>query len=316
MPYQVDTVQQRQSTLAGVKDIYYSANVIVNGREVGLWNNANKSAAYAANLPPGIQIVEINDETLNATIAANGPPQPTTVDGVSIPGAAEMPRSGQAINNSTATDAVNTLPSGVFSNTVAGGGLGKLIDNVNTTVREALMPGKPWKSLNPGTSNGKSPAATSPNKPNIMQCYADAGAGWIETDGTHWCAAYVTSMLKNAGLPYIKTLSARDYRQDAGKWTGATWADPGNPDTWRYNDVMVINSHVCFVRGFDPDTKNLLLAGGNQGQDCNEITWNGATYFRSVVSVGRNWPTPAEKLPTTGGGKALTKVATHGGSNT
>lgn len=315
MPYQVDTVPQRLSNQIGVKDIYYSANVIVNGVSVGLWNTANKSAAYAANLPAGVQVVTIDDSTLNAAIASNGPSQSTTVDGVTIPGAAEMPRSGQAINNSTATDAVNTMPSGVFSNSVSGGGYSKLIENVNTTCREALMANKPWKSLNQGTSNGKSPPATAPNKENIMQCYKDAGSSWIETDGTHWCAAYVTSMLKNSGLPYIKTLSAYDYLQSTNKWTGATWADPKDPNTWRYNDVMVIGGHVCFIRGYDSGTNNLLLAGGNQGQDCNEIVWGGAKYFSQVKSVGRNWPTPPGPLPSTGGGKALTKVATHGGSN-
>lgn len=321
MPYQVDTVPQRLSNQIGVKDIYYSANVIVNGVSVGLWNTANKSAAYAANLPAGVQVVTIDDSTLTAAIASNGPGNPATVDGVSIPGAAEMPQSGQTINNSTATDAVNSMPSGVFTNSVSGGGYTKLVENVNTTIREALMPNKPWKSLNKGTdgtgSNGPkctdSPA--SPNKDNIMQCYADAGAGFIKNDGVHWCAAYVTSMLKNSGLPFIKTLSARDYLQSANKWVGATWGDPKDPTTWRYNDVMVIAGHVCFVRGYDSGTNNLLLAGGNQGQDCNEITWGGATYFNQVKSVGRNWPTPPGPLPSTGGGKALTKVATHGGTN-
>ena len=322
MPWKEDTVPQRQSNYKGVADIYYSANVIVNGREVGLWNTANKSATFKVTLPPGIQVVEIDQTTYNATVANNPKPDPTNVGGLAIPGAAEMPQSGQVINNSTASGAVNSSPSGVFTDAVAGAGVGTLVANIGTVMREALMPNKPWKSQNPGTDgtgrNGPKltdPPPNAPNKENIIQLYNDAGFASVANDGVHWCAAFVSSMLKRAGLPYIKTLSARDYTQAANKWTGATWADPKNPSTWRYNDVMVIGGHVCFVRGYDPGTNNMLLAGGNQGQDANEITWNGATYFNKVVSVGRNWPDPGGQLPSTGGGKALTKVATHGGSN-
>ena len=322
MPWKQDTVPQRLSSQPGVQDIYYSANVIVNGINVGLWNNANKSAVFAVTLPPGVQVVEIDQSTYTAAVANNPRPAPTVVDGVSIPGAAEMPGAGQAINNSTATNAVNSTPSGVFTDAVAGAGIGTLIANIGIVMREALMPSKPWKSLNPGTDGtGRTgpkltdPPPNAPNKENIIQCYQDAGFSSVANDGVHWCAAFVTSMLKRAGLPYVKTLSAFDYSQSRNKWTGATWADPKDPTTWRYNDVMVVGGHVCFVRGFDPATKNMLLAGGNQGQDANEITWSGATYFNKVVSVGRNWPTSSEPLPSTGGGKALTKVATHGGSN-
>ena len=187
MPWKQDTVPQRQSNQPGVQDIYYSANVIVNGREVGLWNTANKSATYAVTLPAGIQVAEIDQDTYNSTISSNPKPDPTVVGGVTIPGAAEMPQAGQAVNNSTATNAVNSSPSGVFTDAGAGQGYSSLVANIGTVMREALMPNKPWKSQNPGTDgtgrNGpklSDPPPNAPNKENIIQCYSDAGFSGVK----------------------------------------------------------------------------------------------------------------------------------------
>jgi hypothetical protein len=330
-PWQVDSLPQKDSTEPGVKDLYKSSNVFVNGKEVVLYGDPDSSTAFESVVsPPSVTFEVVEPQLLQDALTANGPVDTDNVQvaatgqSVTATGANDQPRSGQALSTTSTTDpetgqtttTVNTVSNANQSSSVTGSrygvgyqALGKLI---NATITEALSPNKPWKSNNPGTGNGSTPAIAT-SKPNILQLYVDVGHAWVKNDGTHWCAGYVGSMLKRAGLTYKASLSAFAYLKDNG-WA-TTWADPRDPRTWRYNDVMVIKGHVCFVRGFDPDTRNLLLAGGNQGQDCNECLWSGAQYFSLVKSVGRAWPTPVEPLPTVSGGKALTRVATHGGTS-
>lgn len=319
MPYQQGGTPQGNSGRPEVVDVWYSGNVIINGRETALWNSPDLSAVFAATIPAVPAIEEVDQTAYNAAVARNGPGEPGNPgDGSSIPGAAEMPGAGSVLNTSTTTN--NTVTSDVFVESISGGGIQLLINSVNTTIREALMPNKPWKAKNPGTDGTGTKGAkltdgppNGSNSNNVMQLYADSGFGIVKNDGVHWCAAYVTALLKRSGLPYIKTLSARDYIVSAGKWKGAVAADPKDWTTWRYNDVMVIAGHVCFVRGFDPDRNTVLVAGGNQAQDVSEIGWRNA--LQQIKSVGRAWPDDGKRLPSIGEARVFTKVATHGGTN-
>jgi hypothetical protein len=309
--------QQGNSGQTELVDVWYSGNVIINGRETALWNSPDQSAIFAANIPAVPAIDEIDQTTYNAAVASNGPPEPGNPgDGTPVPGASEMPGVGSVLNNSTTTN--NTVTSDVFVENIEGGGIQLLINNVNTTVREALMPNKPWKAKNKGTdgtgNNGlKLTDVGVPSSSNVLQLYADSGYAIVKNDGVHWCAAYVTALLKRSGLPYVKTLRAFDYLVSAGKWKGAVAADPKDWTTWRYNDVMVIAGHVCFVRGFDPDKNTVLVAGGNQAQDVSEIGWRNA--LSQIKGVGRAWPDDGKRLPSIGEARVFTKVATHGGTN-
>ena len=324
-------VQQGNSSQPELLDVWFSGNVIINGREAGLWNDPDKSATFASGVSvDGIQLNAIDQTLWDASV---GETTESNTEAGKVYGSDGLPSAGAPLETyTTSTYDPITMTTVTTTVTIAtpvgnqisavtdgqfGTGYDALVAMVNTCIREGLMPNKPWKAKNPGTDgtgrNGaklSDPPPSGNNCTNIMQLYQDLGFKSVANDGVHWCAAYVGAMLKRAGLPYKQSLGSRAYKQDGG-WA-TTWADPKDPNTWRYNDVMYLAGHVCFIRGFDPATKDMLLAGGNQGQDMNEVRWSGASYFNKVEAVGRAWPDPGKKLPGVGEGKAMTKVFTHG----
>jgi len=94
----------------------------------------------------------------------------------------------------------------------------------------------------------------------IIQMFADVGHSWVEDDSVAWCAAFVGSHLKRAGLPHTGKLTARSYLD---------WGQPVNdPEP---GDIVVFwrgsrdgwQGHVGFY--VSETDKSINVLGGNQG---------------------------------------------------
>jgi uncharacterized protein (TIGR02594 family) len=127
----------------------------------------------------------------------------------------------------------------------------------------------------------------------VVQFFADSGHSWVQDDETPWCAAFVGSVLAQAGLKGTGELAARSYED---------WGDPVNKlDNARRGDVVVLwrespdswKGHVGFYEGHGAGTVSLL--GGNQG---NEVSV--AKYPSERVVAVRRAPMPKapRKKPT------------------
>lgn len=104
------------------------------------------------------------------------------------------------------------------------------------------------------------------HNPTVVQMFADVGHAWVTSDETAWCAAFVGSVLKAAGLPHTGKLNARSYLM---------WGDAVKPDLAEPGDVMVFSrgnpdgwqGHVAFfVR---PAEGGYMVLGGNQSNAVN-----------------------------------------------
>lgn len=120
----------------------------------------------------------------------------------------------------------------------------------------------------------------------IVNMFSKVGFSGVKDDETAWCAAFTGAVLKEAGLPYLKTLTARDYLQYGKKLNkpkeGAIvvfWR--GRRDGWQ--------GHVGFVTLWDKDY--VWCLGGNQSNKVNV-----QKFPRSRV-LGFRWPeTPKKTL--------------------
>lgn len=125
----------------------------------------------------------------------------------------------------------------------------------------------------------------SKHSPEVIKMYADVGHAWVKNDETAWCAAFVGSVLRESGLPYLKTLGARDYLKYGNKITnpkeGAIAVlQRGKPTSWQ--------GHVGFVSKWTD--KYVWLVGGNQNNMVNE------TRFPRDRVLGFRWPDEKKKL--------------------
>lgn len=126
------------------------------------------------------------------------------------------------------------------------------------------------------------------HNPKVVQYFADTGNAWVKDDETAWCAAFVGSMLKRAGLPHTGKLNARSY---------LAWGDPVALEDAQPGDVIVFSrgdpkgwqGHVGF---FVKDNKNgtLRVLGGNQSNQVNE-----ANYAKSRMLGIRRMDTPVKQ---------------------
>lgn len=104
------------------------------------------------------------------------------------------------------------------------------------------------------------------HNPVVVQYFADVGHGWVQDDETAWCAAFVGSMLKRAGLPHTGELTARSYLD---------WGRPVELENAREGDLVVFwrgsrdgwQGHVGFFVGMNGD--RILVLGGNQSNEVN-----------------------------------------------
>ena len=76
----------------------------------------------------------------------------------------------------------------------------------------------------------------------------------INPSETAWCAAFVGACLRDAGLPTISTLRARNF------------AGYGEAGDGSIGDIAVWRNHVAFVADTDPEEK---VIGGNQSDQVN-----------------------------------------------
>lgn len=124
----------------------------------------------------------------------------------------------------------------------------------------------------------------SKHNPEVVKMFADVGHSWVKDDETAWCAAFVGSVLKEAGYPYEKKLNARSYL-DYGKKISkpkegsiaVLWR--GKKDSWQ--------GHVGFVSRFND--KYVWLVGGNQNNMVNEQK------FPLTRVLGFRWPNEVAK---------------------
>lgn len=101
------------------------------------------------------------------------------------------------------------------------------------------------------------------HNPAILAMYAASGNGWVEDDETPWCAAFVGSVLAQAGIKNTGSLAARSY-MEWGEEVPLEEAQPGDivvlwrtkPNSWQ--------GHVAFFDNWDGEN-GVYLIGGNQG---------------------------------------------------
>jgi len=132
---------------------------------------------------------------------------------------------------------------------------------------------------------GVSEVAGARDNPLIMQWYTDVGHPEVQHDEVPNCAAFVGSKLKRAGMSYLETLTARDYRTCGTPVMG----EPQEGDIaifWR-NSPSSWEGHVAFV--VSATAKTVKALGANQG---NKVSV--ASFPRSQVLEFRR-PIPAQK---------------------
>lgn len=287
----------------GISDVYYSRNVFANSVEVALWQNPGESSMFRFSVPrPGSLTIpqqqqDVIDEAVSVGKAKGPDPDIIISDGNPGAGSAANTAAGGS-GPSGGNDATTGQPTPPNSEQLpsppapdGGTPYGNLCNFLNKILAEARNGA--WKE------NGKGV----PGNPNILQCYKDNGFNYTD-DHTPWCAGFVGAVLFRSGLPKVnRTLWAYDYAKSGttppdraklfkGEWA-TTYANPKDPTTWRFNDVIVIDRHVAFVRGVDPVKRVVRIAGGNQSDNVTECNWGGK-YYDLVWSVGRAWTLPPE----------------------
>jgi len=286
----------------GISDVYRATNVYANFKLVALWESPGPSALFSSTVPsaPNLTISPQEQAEIEALVTAEKAkgPDPDIVISDGNPGAGSPanvaaggsgPSGGKDPDtNQPVVTQVETLPAPPAGGTP----YGNLCNLLNRILSESKNGS--WKE------NGKGV----PGNPNILQCYKDNGFNNYTDDNTPWCAGFVGAVLFRSGIPKVRsTLWAYDYAKTGttppdrpklfkGEW-GVTYANPKDPSTWRFNDVIVIDRHVAFIRGVDPVKKVVRILGGNQSDNVTECNWGGA-YFDKVWSVGRAWTLPPE----------------------
>lgn len=101
------------------------------------------------------------------------------------------------------------------------------------------------------------------HNPKIIKMYADSGNAWVQDDETPWCAAFVGSVLAQAGIKGTNKLNARSY---------LNWGKPVELAEAKRDDIVVLergkdpaSGHVAFYDGPSPRKGYIRLLGGNQG---------------------------------------------------
>ena len=97
------------------------------------------------------------------------------------------------------------------------------------------------------------------DNPKIVAMFAKSGAKWVDDDETPWCAAFVGTVLADAGIKGTMKLNARSYLE---------WGTP--VDEPQEGDVVILwrgkkngwQGHVAFFVRFDRGS--VVLLGGNQ----------------------------------------------------
>ena len=307
MPYIQRSVPQALDLVdPGVIDVYSSPSVFINNVQTALWQAPVLGNSVLSQLaiptPPPLQDYAPNPEQINnykasASAANANPIEIEYSDGAkanqaqgNCPGPKTDDPNDLAGNPEPTTPSVS-LPAG-------SGVFGALESYLNQCIQEALpqkSPGGKWYRT-----------FSAPGNPNIMNCFAHTGgiaaaARIGPGDSVAWCAAFAGTTLQGAGAKALISFQADAYRTQWVSKTGATALSLTDPTTWRRNDLVVMltptatgtQHHVAFIRGVDPNTQRVRLAGGNQGHTVNEGNWQSGS-LRNVGFVGRQWDIPPE----------------------
>ena len=104
------------------------------------------------------------------------------------------------------------------------------------------------------------------NNPEVLKYFKETGFGYIKTDETSWCAAFVNYCVKQNGYKYPHSLTARSWLGQGKKVT--------NPKT---GDIIIFwreskrswKGHVAFFVEADKEKGLIYCYGGNQdGKVC------------------------------------------------
>ena len=307
MPYITAPVPQALDlTDPGVVDVYSSPTVFINYQQAALWNAPQLGTSVLTQLaipvPPPLANYAPNPEQISfykaTTAAAEASPIQIEIGagGGGAPGSIVNQAQGDppGSNTSDPNDLAGNpdVASGV---PIAGGDsvFGRLENLLNQCIQEGAA----------GKWNAQGGA---PVNPNIMNCFAHTGgiaaaARIGPGDSVAWCAAFAGTTLQGAGAKALISFQADAYRTQWVSKTGATALSLTDPTTWRRNDLVVMltptatgtQHHVAFIRGVDPNTQRVRLAGGNQGHTVNEGNWQSGS-LRNVGFVGRQWDIPPE----------------------
>lgn len=151
------------------------------------------------------------------------------------------------------------------------------------------------------------------HNPKVLKYFADVGHDWVKNDETAWCAAFLGSKLKEAGLPHTGKLNARSYL-DWGQPVEIGAAEPGDvvilwrgsPDSWK--------GHVAFFVRFEGE--DVILLGGNQNNQVNERAYPadrilGVRRMKERTSPAQSKTMKASAtISAAGAGSAVSAVAT------
>lgn len=260
----------------GVQDVYHSPDCYVNSVPVALWQppgaNGGIGSVNVAADPPVYDYAPNPEQRANAEQSIAGSfqnPEPIynteggNVGDNTMAGGGDMP----GTNTSDAND-LSGNPE--VSSALSGNDTWTAVYNyLARCVQEAA--GGQWKEITPEG------CCTCPANPKIMYLFTQMGFTRQSVDRAvnykwcgdqiPWCAAFVGTVLKDCGAPYIKgNLAAKAY--DSQNW-GAKPVGKTNYSAWRELDVLVKSSgnynHVTFVRRVDPTNNRMLCTGGNQG---------------------------------------------------
>lgn len=245
---------------SGISDVYSSTNVFSNNVPIALHLPPLPSPNSAA--PEAVQVnISFEQEEGIASSAAAATSAEEREVGLS--GTGEVPQEGPV---DTATpDPRGPLSSDLFT------AIGQTLD---ACLAEAKQ-GK-WKE------NGSNPL--------IVACYKSVGFN-LSKDTTPWCAAFAGNILKRAGAPALKTLSSLAY---SNYGTDVPISDPRK---FRLNDIVIFTrqggGHIGFFRGFNPSTGSILVAGGNQADNLNEVGFRKSANM-PLTKVRRAWSIPPQ----------------------
>lgn len=266
MPYQTGSGPS-------ILDVWHATNVYANKKLVALWEEPGQSPAIGS---PEAVTVDLSLDQSEAVATSGAAASSAAEEEVGLSGVGEVPQEGPL--EKVAPDAAGAYssaggfpvkldtkadPSAIFA---------VLAKNIDSALAEARA-GK-WKE------NGKNPC--------IIGCYKAVGFN-LRDDQTPWCAAFAGSVLKSSGVASLKTLSSLAYRGFG------TSVPLGDRSKWRLNDIVVFSrqggGHIGFFRGYNPSNGSVLIAGGNQADNLNEVGFRAGGM--PIVSVSRAWTVPA-----------------------
>src|SRR5262245_30482336 len=104
--------------------------------------------------------------------------------------------------------------------------------------------------------------AEGPDRAALMD-YLTTGGANLDPATTAWCAAFVNSTLKQAGMEGTGSNMARSFLGWGQRVQGTP--QPGDIGVFPRGDPNGPQGHVGFVKAVDPNTGMVTLLGGNQG---------------------------------------------------